>query len=47
MPMDVDFMLSDTYEELRPKLELFKTFSEAAAAVDEMMAAVATSGESR
>lgn len=43
--MDVEFMLSDTFEQLRPKLELYKTFGEAAQAVDEMLAAVAISGE--
>ncbi|GAA5860718.1 hypothetical protein JCM1840_001941 [Sporobolomyces johnsonii] len=41
LPMDVGFMYSDTLEQLRPKMALFKTFPEAAAAVDEMMAAVA------
>lgn len=44
VPMDVEFMLSDTFELLRPKLVLFKTFSEAAQAVEEMMAAVAKNG---
>ncbi|GAA6033062.1 hypothetical protein JCM8097_000126 [Rhodosporidiobolus ruineniae] len=41
LPMDVGFMYSDTLEALRPKLVRFKTFPEAAMAVDEMMAAVA------
>lgn len=42
--MDVEFMLSDTFESLRPKLVLVKTFGEAAVAVEEMMAAVAKAG---
>jgi regulator of nonsense transcripts 2 len=37
LPMDVDFMLSDTIEALRPKIVHFKTFEEAAEAVNEMM----------
>ena len=41
MPMDVEFMMSDTFEQLRPKLELFKSFPEAVQAVDEMLAAIA------
>ncbi|GAA5988927.1 hypothetical protein JCM11641_002917 [Rhodosporidiobolus odoratus] len=41
LPMDVGFMYSDTLEQLRPKLERFKTFPEATMAVEEMMAAVA------
>ncbi|KAI5477244.1 regulator of nonsense transcripts 2 [Pseudohyphozyma bogoriensis] len=44
LPMDVDFMYSDTFEQLRPSLVLFKTFGEAVQAVDEMMAAVAKNG---
>lgn len=44
LPMDVDFMLSDTFESLRPKLVLYKSFGEAAQAVEEMMAAVAKAG---
>ncbi|PVF99373.1 ARM repeat-containing protein [Serendipita vermifera] len=36
LPMDVDFMLTDTIEQLRPKMTLYKTFEEAAAVVDEM-----------
>lgn len=43
--MDVEFMLSDTFEQLRPKLVKFQNFAEAAQAVDEMMAAVSKSGE--
>lgn len=42
--MDVEFMLADTFEQLRPNLVLFKTFAEASQAVDEMMAAVAKNG---
>ncbi|CCO28956.1 hypothetical protein BN14_02956 [Rhizoctonia solani AG-1 IB] len=34
--MEVDFMLNDTLEALRPKLALFKSFEEAAVAVDSM-----------
>lgn len=41
LPMDVGFMYSDTLEHLRPKLLKFQTFPEAAAAVEEMLAAVA------
>ncbi|KAJ7770128.1 ARM repeat-containing protein [Mycena maculata] len=36
IPMDVDFMLSDSLEAVRPKLEMVKTLEEAAVAVDEM-----------
>ncbi|KAI0093344.1 ARM repeat-containing protein [Irpex rosettiformis] len=36
LPMDVDFMLSDSIEAVRPRAIMFKTFEEAAAAVDEM-----------
>lgn len=39
LPMDVDFMLSDTMEVLRPSFVLKHTFDEAAAAVDEMLVA--------
>ena len=38
LPMDVDFMLTDTFEALRPKLSLHATYEEAAAAVDEIVA---------
>ena len=38
LPMDVDFMLSDTLEALRPQFVLKKSFEEAAEAVDEMFA---------
>ncbi|KAF7376231.1 Nonsense-mediated mRNA decay factor [Mycena sanguinolenta] len=37
LPMDVDFMLSDSLEAVRPKLEMPKTIEEAANAVDEML----------
>ncbi|PPQ79942.1 hypothetical protein CVT25_003014 [Psilocybe cyanescens] len=36
LPMDVDFMLSDSLEAVRPKLEIAKTIEQAAIAVDEM-----------
>ncbi|KAI0812376.1 hypothetical protein BC629DRAFT_1472459 [Irpex lacteus] len=36
LPMDVEFMLSDSIEAVRPKAVIFKTFEEAAIAVDEM-----------
>ncbi|PWY98311.1 ARM repeat-containing protein [Testicularia cyperi] len=39
LPMDVDFMLRETLEQLRPKLVFKADFTEAALAVDEMMAA--------
>nr|XP_031861440.1 uncharacterized protein CI109_003044 [Kwoniella shandongensis]KAA5528512.1 hypothetical protein CI109_003044 [Kwoniella shandongensis] len=38
LPMDVDFMLTDTLDAVRPKMTHLKTFAEAAAAVDEMVA---------
>ncbi|KAI0633799.1 ARM repeat-containing protein [Trametes polyzona] len=38
LPMDVEFMLSDSLEAVRPKLVMFKTYEEAAVAVDEMFA---------
>ncbi|GAA6012801.1 hypothetical protein JCM11491_002566 [Sporobolomyces phaffii] len=44
LPMDVGFMYADTMEQLRPKMILYKTFPEAAVAVDEMMAAVSKDG---
>ncbi|KAJ7072238.1 ARM repeat-containing protein [Mycena amicta] len=37
LPMDVDFMLSDSLEAVRPKLEMPKSLEEAASAVDEMV----------
>lgn len=36
LPMDVEFMLTDSIEAVRPKLELPKTLEAAAVAVDEM-----------
>lgn len=36
LPMDVDFMLSDSIEAIRPKMSMYKTIEEAAVAVDEM-----------
>lgn len=38
MPMDVDFMLSDTFELIRPGMPLLKSFEDAGRAVDELMA---------
>ncbi|WWC72867.1 uncharacterized protein I206_106831 [Kwoniella pini CBS 10737] len=38
IPMDVDFMLTDTLDALRPKSPRLKTFNEAAAKVDEILA---------
>ncbi|KAG8747796.1 hypothetical protein FRC10_011241 [Ceratobasidium sp. 414] len=45
MPMEVDFMLNDTLEALRPRLVLAKSFEEAAIAVDAMFDLVARAGE--
>ncbi|KIK67319.1 hypothetical protein GYMLUDRAFT_156182 [Collybiopsis luxurians FD-317 M1] len=39
LPMDVEFMLYDSLEAVRPKFEMQKTVEEAANAVDEMLAA--------
>ncbi|KAG6879667.1 hypothetical protein C0992_013203 [Termitomyces sp. T32_za158] len=39
LPLDVDFMVSDSFEAVRPKLQLAKTIEEAAVAVDEMFSA--------
>ncbi|KAG2345664.1 ARM repeat-containing protein [Suillus weaverae] len=36
LPMDVDFMLSDSIEAIRPKMTMYKTVEEAAVAVDDM-----------
>ncbi|ORY33038.1 armadillo-type protein [Naematelia encephala] len=44
IPMDVEFMLSDTLDALRPKAPRLKTFAEAAAAVDELLGAQAQDG---
>lgn len=38
LPMDIDFMVSDTFETLRPKMAVYGSFEEAAAAVDEIYA---------
>ena len=35
--MDIEFALSDLFENIRPKLTLFKTFVEAADAVDALL----------
>lgn len=43
--MDIDFMVTDTLEALRPKLVMFKTFEEAASAVDEMFESTKPDGE--
>ncbi|KAF5321012.1 hypothetical protein D9619_001892 [Psilocybe cf. subviscida] len=46
LPMDVDFMVSDSLEAVRPKLEITKTLEQAAIAVDEMFnSAYQTVGE--
>ncbi|KAJ6625539.1 armadillo-type protein [Mycena sp. CBHHK59/15] len=37
IPMDVDFMLTDSLEAVRPRLEMAKTLEDAANAVDEML----------
>ncbi|KIY53966.1 ARM repeat-containing protein [Fistulina hepatica ATCC 64428] len=37
LPMDVDFMVSDSLEAVRPKLHIVKDIEEAALAVDEML----------
>ncbi|THH05283.1 hypothetical protein EW145_g4909 [Phellinidium pouzarii] len=36
LPMDVEFMLEDSFEAVRPKMDRYKEFDEAAHAVDEM-----------
>ncbi|KZO98973.1 ARM repeat-containing protein [Calocera viscosa TUFC12733] len=36
IPMDVEFMITDTIEALRPKMTLYKTYDESAAAVNEI-----------
>ncbi|KAF9051213.1 transcription factor [Hymenopellis radicata] len=45
LPMDVEFMLSESLEAVRPKLELIKTIEEAAVAVDEMLNSTLQAGE--
>ncbi|RUP46340.1 nonsense-mediated mRNA decay 2 protein [Jimgerdemannia flammicorona] len=37
VPMDVDFMIADTFEMLRPNMLLYKTYEEANEAVDRML----------
>ncbi|KAI0057973.1 ARM repeat-containing protein [Artomyces pyxidatus] len=41
IPMDAEFMVTDSLEAIRPKTSLVKTLEEAAAAVDEMYASAA------
>ncbi|EKM54104.1 uncharacterized protein PHACADRAFT_257716 [Phanerochaete carnosa HHB-10118-sp] len=36
LPMDIEFMVSDSLEAIRPRMTLFKNFEEAALAVDEI-----------
>lgn len=38
MPMDVDFMVTDSLEAIRPKVALLKNIEDAANTVDEMFA---------
>ncbi|THH19959.1 hypothetical protein EW146_g1328, partial [Bondarzewia mesenterica] len=38
LPMDVEFMVTDSLEAIRPKVAMFKTLEEAAVAVDDMFA---------
>ncbi|KIJ40979.1 hypothetical protein M422DRAFT_209705 [Sphaerobolus stellatus SS14] len=40
LPMDVEFMLSDSLEAIRPQLSRFKTFEEAALAVDDIVSGI-------
>ncbi|KAI7962284.1 hypothetical protein MJO28_000378 [Puccinia striiformis f. sp. tritici] len=44
-PMDVDFLLQDTFEELRPKLNIYSTYEEASKAVQEMFSSIPDRGE--
>lgn len=44
-PMDVDFLLQDTFEQLRPKLNIYLGYEQAAQAVDEMLEASAADGQ--
>ncbi|PLW05521.1 hypothetical protein PCASD_25639 [Puccinia coronata f. sp. avenae] len=44
-PMDIDFLLQDTFEELRPKLNIYSTYEEASKAVQEMFSSIADRGE--
>ena len=43
-PLDIDFMITDTFEQLRPKTARFTSYGEAVFAVDEMFAAIAKEG---
>ncbi|MBW0469217.1 hypothetical protein O181_008932 [Austropuccinia psidii MF-1] len=43
-PMDIDFLLQDTFEELRPKLNIYISYEEASKAVDEMLSQTHDSG---
>lgn len=45
VPMDVDFMLADTLETLRPKFVMSKSFDQVSVQVDAMLAAAAASNE--
>lgn len=47
MPMDVEFMVTDSLEAIRPKLALSKNIEDAAAAVDEMFASSTVQGSGR
>ncbi|KAI0666624.1 ARM repeat-containing protein [Trametes maxima] len=40
LPMDVDFMLSDSLEAVRPKLSMYKSYDEVVVAVDEMFSVI-------
>ncbi|TFK73988.1 ARM repeat-containing protein [Pluteus cervinus] len=44
LPMDIDFMVSDSIEAVRPKLQLARSVEEAALAVDEMVSALQSVG---
>ncbi|WAR51812.1 hypothetical protein PtB15_1B248 [Puccinia triticina] len=44
-PMDIDFLLQDTFEELRPKLNIYLTYDEASKAVQEMFSSISDRGE--
>ncbi|KAG0150896.1 hypothetical protein CROQUDRAFT_37544 [Cronartium quercuum f. sp. fusiforme G11] len=43
-PMDIDFLLQDTFEELRPKLNIYLGLDQATKAVEEMYAATSQGG---
>ena len=38
MPMDAEFMVTDSLEAIRPKVALLKNIEDAASAIDEMFA---------